>query len=143
VNAVDIHLGDREIPSGRRGSHGDPFGVEFTIALSVVRFRRKPTASAGRPRHFSHEPEDAIEFARVLGCPIRARASWSGWAMSRAALTFPLRRRDRFAKMARATAADILAVTRSSRARCSRFGVCWRLASPMTTRIGPWRDAWP
>jgi len=110
--AVDIHLDERENPIRVVvESHGDPFGVEFTIALSVIRFRQE-TDGELQVAHvsFSHEPEDAIEFARVLGCPIRARASWSGWAMSRAALDIPLRRRDpALRKWLERQAADILA----------------------------------
>jgi len=43
---------------------------------------------------FTHKPDDAADFARVLQCPVRTRASWNGWALSRATMAVPLRRRD-------------------------------------------------
>ena len=71
------------------------FEAELTIALSVVRFANE---TDGRMQaayvSFSHEPDDAAEYARVLKCPVRTRASWSGWALARDAMGLPLRRRD-------------------------------------------------
>jgi len=43
---------------------------------------------------FTHDPRDIMEYQRVFGCPIRARASWTGWALSKSAMQVPLRRRD-------------------------------------------------
>lgn len=76
-------------------SPGDPFGVELTVSLSVIRFRgetdnRLKVAGVS----FRHEPEEASEFAKCLGAPVRTRSSWNGWMLSRAALQLPMRRRD-------------------------------------------------
>ena len=72
-----------------------PFETELTISLSVLRFAAE---TDGRMRaayvSFRHEPDDAAEYARVLNCPVRTRASWSGWALARDTLRVPLRRRD-------------------------------------------------
>ena len=72
-----------------------PFEVELTISLSVLRFADE---TAGRMKaayvSFRHEPDDAAEYARLLKCPVRTRASWSGWALARDAMRVPLRRRD-------------------------------------------------
>jgi AraC-like DNA-binding protein len=73
----------------------DPFTVELTISLSVLRFRRE---TEGRlpvvAISFRHQPDDVAEFERALGCSVHAKASWSGWALAREGLGLPLRRRD-------------------------------------------------
>src|SRR6266540_925605 len=71
------------------------FETELTVALSVLRFRRE-TDEQLQAAHasFTHEPDDVAEYAEVLGCPIRVRASWNGWVLSKAAMSLPLRRRD-------------------------------------------------
>jgi len=71
------------------------FESELTVALSLLRFRREADEQL-RAEHacFTHQPDDVAEYAEVLGCPIRVRASWSGWALSRARMSLPLRRRD-------------------------------------------------
>lgn len=76
-------------------SGGDPFGAELTISLSVVRFMRE-TDDQLKAAYvaFTHDPDDVSEYARVLGCPIRAGASSNAWAVSKEALRLPLRRRD-------------------------------------------------
>jgi AraC-like DNA-binding protein len=43
---------------------------------------------------FTHRPDDLAEFERVLGCPVKASASWNGVAFSRRSWRLPLRRRD-------------------------------------------------
>jgi AraC-like DNA-binding protein len=91
-------------------SRGD-FETELTVALSILRLRREADDRL-RPIHasFTHEPEDASEYARVLGCPIRARASWSGWALSKSAMSLPLNRRDpALRRWLERQAADVLA----------------------------------
>jgi AraC-like DNA-binding protein len=71
------------------------FETELTVSLSVVRFTRE-TDDAFRAAHvsFIHEPDDAADYARALRCPIRVKAAWSGFALSKAAMNLPLRRRD-------------------------------------------------
>ena len=43
---------------------------------------------------FTHQPDDISEIERLLGCPVRSRASWAGLAVPREAWQLPLRRRD-------------------------------------------------
>ena len=72
-----------------------PFFTELTLSLCVVRFIRE-TDDRFRASHvsFTHEPDDVAEYARVLRCRIRAKASWNGVVVPKAALDLPLRRRD-------------------------------------------------
>jgi AraC-like DNA-binding protein len=74
---------------------GEPLLVEMTVAMCVVRCGSEVDGDL-RVSHvsFSHEPEDAAEFAAVLRCPVKTRASWSGWSTTRACLRLPMRRRD-------------------------------------------------
>jgi len=73
-------------------AHG-AFEVELTVSLSVLRLKRE-TGGRLQPLHasFKHEPDDIVEYSTVLGCPIRVRASWDGWALSKTAMTLPLER---------------------------------------------------
>jgi len=63
--------------------------------MSLLRFARE-TYGRMKPvcASFTHEPKDIAEFERVLQCPIRTRASWNGWELSRSAMLVSLRRRD-------------------------------------------------
>ena len=88
-----------------------PFETELTVSLSIVRFMRE-TDDQLRADHvcFTHEPDDLADYARVLQCAVRARASWSGWALSKASMQIPLRRRDPSLRIwLERQAADILA----------------------------------
>jgi AraC-like DNA-binding protein len=71
------------------------FGVEYSVAVGVLQIRAETEA---RVRFecvsFIHQPDDVSEFERVLGCPVRAGASWSGLAMPRESWQMPLRRKD-------------------------------------------------
>lgn len=73
----------------------NPFDCEYGIALCILHLREE-TEDRFRAEHvsFAHTPDDAAEIERVLGCPVRANASWNGWTMSRDAWKCPLRRRD-------------------------------------------------
>ena len=71
------------------------FETELTVSLSVVRFMRETDDQLRASSvSFTHEPDDLADFARQLQCPVRARASWNGWALSKDAMRIPLRRRD-------------------------------------------------
>jgi AraC-like DNA-binding protein len=72
-----------------------PLFTELTLSLCVIRFMRE-TDDQFRAEHvsFTHEPDDVIEYAKVLRCPIRVRASWNGVAIAKRTLEIPLRRRD-------------------------------------------------
>ncbi|HXY52088.1 MAG TPA: AraC family transcriptional regulator ligand-binding domain-containing protein [Terriglobales bacterium] len=69
--------------------------AEFSIALDVLHFR-KETGGRFQPEwvSFAHQPEDQLEIEGILGCPIRAHASWNGLAISGDAWRQPLLRRD-------------------------------------------------
>lgn len=71
------------------------FETELTVSLSLLRFK-KETDGRLHPQYvsFTHEPDDVVEYAAVLGCPVRVRASWNGWAMSKADMSLALKRRD-------------------------------------------------
>jgi AraC-like DNA-binding protein len=87
------------------------FETELTVALSILRLKREADDRL-RPVHasFTHEPEDASGYAEVLGCPIRVRASWNGWALSKSAMSLPLNRRDpALRRWLERQAADVLA----------------------------------
>jgi len=71
------------------------FEAELTVALSLLRTRQEAGVEL-RPTYasFTHEPHDVAEYADAFGCPIRVRASWNGWALSKASMGIPLSRRD-------------------------------------------------
>jgi AraC-like DNA-binding protein len=72
-----------------------PFDSELTVSLCVIRFNRETDGQMKAAyASFTHEPDDVADFARGLQCPVHTRASWNGWALSRAAMAVPLRRRD-------------------------------------------------
>jgi len=73
----------------------DPFTVELTVSLSVLRLSRE----SGDQLHiericFRHEPEDASAFRSALHCEVETQSSWSGLALTRQAWKLPLRRHD-------------------------------------------------
>lgn len=72
-----------------------PLFTELALSLCVIRFARE-TGGQFRAEHlsFAHEPDDVAEYARVLGCRIRSKASWNGIVIAKSALALPLRRRD-------------------------------------------------
>jgi AraC-like DNA-binding protein len=73
----------------------DPFTVELTVSLSVLRMMRESGDQFRATRVcFRHGPEDVSEFEAVLRCEVDSRSSWSGFALSREAWRLPLRRRD-------------------------------------------------
>ena len=71
------------------------FVTELTVSLCVIRFMRETDAQF-RAAHvsFTHEPDDVVEYSRVLRCHIDAKASWNGVVIPREAIALPLRRRD-------------------------------------------------
>jgi AraC-like DNA-binding protein len=68
---------------------------EFGIALTLLHLREE-AGEAFRPSYisFQHMPEDTAEIEEMFGCPVRARADWNGFALSRSTWNLPLRRRD-------------------------------------------------
>jgi AraC-like DNA-binding protein len=73
----------------------DPFTVELTVSLSVLRMIRESGEQFRATRIcFRHEPEDASEFEHVLRSRVQSRSVWSGFVLTREAWRLPLRRRD-------------------------------------------------
>ena len=72
-----------------------PFETELCVSLSLLRLVRE-TDGRLKPAYacFTHEPKDIREYQRVFGCPVRARASWNGWAFPKSGMRVPLRRSD-------------------------------------------------
>src|SRR5262245_41531471 len=74
---------------------GPAFTSEYSASLMVLHFREETGGRfAAASIHFTHRPDDAREFERVLGCRVETGAAWNGVAISRAAWALPLRRRD-------------------------------------------------
>jgi len=71
------------------------FETELCVSLSLLRFTHE-TDGRMKPAYacFTHEPKDIMEYQRVFGCPVRACASWNGWALSKSAMRVTLRRSD-------------------------------------------------
>jgi AraC-like DNA-binding protein len=81
----------RLILDGRR----DAFGVEYTTSLIVLHLREETGDRFGALGvSFTHDPGDAAEFERLLGCAVHGGASWSGLSIAREAWGLPMRRRD-------------------------------------------------
>jgi AraC-like DNA-binding protein len=73
----------------------EPFAAEYTTAIAVHHLRDE-TAQRLRVSYVSlmREPDDRLDLERLLGCPVRAPATWTGIDFPRDAMTTPLRRRD-------------------------------------------------
>jgi AraC-like DNA-binding protein len=73
----------------------DPFTVELTVSLSVLRFSRESGDRFQVERIcFRHEPEDVSAFESALRSEVETQSSWSGLALTRESWHLPLRRRD-------------------------------------------------
>jgi AraC-like DNA-binding protein len=72
-----------------------PESTEFNVVFNVNHLRAETGSRlAFEYASFTHEPDDVSEIERMLGCPVRTRASWAGLALKREAWELPLRRRD-------------------------------------------------
>jgi len=71
-----------------------PFAIEFDAALMVLHFRNEADGPFTAALSFQHALDDAAAFARVLGCPVNANATWSGVSMPGETWRLPWRRRD-------------------------------------------------
>jgi len=94
--AIRLAFGDMEdiIRVSIEGTD-DPFLVELTVSLSVLRMICESGGHFQATRVcFRHEPEDVREFEDVLRCGVASGSSWSGFALTREAWRLPLRRRD-------------------------------------------------
>jgi AraC-like DNA-binding protein len=73
----------------------DPFTVELTVSLSVLRLRGESGDQLRLQRLcFRHQPDDASAFGSTLQCEVETQCSWSGFALTRDAWQLPLRRSD-------------------------------------------------
>jgi len=73
----------------------DPFTVELTVSLSLLRLTRESGDQLQVARIcFRQEPDDASAFQSVLHSEVETQSSWSGFALTREAWQLPLRRRD-------------------------------------------------
>jgi AraC-like DNA-binding protein len=91
--AIRIH--DRDDPPRMVVDSASPFWIEFTVALSIFRFRRETgNELASSFVSLRHQPDDVADLVELLRCPVRTGAAWTGWALTREALRLPLRRRD-------------------------------------------------
>jgi AraC-like DNA-binding protein len=76
-------------------SGSNPFGAEYSATLMVRHLRAEAEGPAtAECVSFTHRPDDAAEFSRVLGCRVDAPASWTGVTFDRRSWKRPLRRRD-------------------------------------------------
>jgi AraC-like DNA-binding protein len=76
-------------------TRGNAFGAELDVSLPLFHFRRETGGRLVVPYvSFAHRPDDVAEFERMLGCPVRAEASWSGFTIARESWRLPLLRRD-------------------------------------------------
>jgi AraC-like DNA-binding protein len=93
---IDFEICEEEFPARvRMSSPGNPFGIEYSVCLDVLHFRRETEGRidfAGVS--LMHEPDDAAALERALGCPVHTRASWNGVAIPKASWRLPLKRRD-------------------------------------------------
>ena len=71
-----------------------PFAIEFDAALMVLHLRNEADGVFAASLSFAHTLDDAAEFARILGCPVKANAAWSGISVPQQTWRLPLRRRD-------------------------------------------------
>jgi len=93
---IQIDIDDRDDPV-RVAFTGLPgaFGFEFELTLCALHLREE---TDGRLRVqsicFAHEPDDASEIERIVGCPVQGNGSWNGLVVERDTWTLPFRRRD-------------------------------------------------
>jgi AraC-like DNA-binding protein len=73
---------------------GVDFAVQYAIALAF-RHLRGETNDRFTAEYvtFMRLPDDPVEFARTVGCPVRS-SGWNGFVMSPAACQLPMRRGD-------------------------------------------------
>ncbi len=90
---MELHDGEDPVRVAFVG--GGPRVSEYSIALGMFHLKEE---TGGRftatDIYLEHQPDDGIEMARVLGCPVHAHASWSGMRVPAASWQLPLRRRD-------------------------------------------------
>ena len=92
--SVEIHDADVPVRVVYVGIQ-DAFCAEFEVALAMLHLRREAGPGLrAEYASFSHTPDDVAEIEQTLGCPVRTKAEWIGFAISRRIWQLPLRRRD-------------------------------------------------
>jgi AraC-like DNA-binding protein len=88
-----------------------PASAEYSVALAN-RFMREEAEGPVTFAYvaFVHEPDDAADIERLIGCPVRTRASWAGTAVTREVWQVPLKRRDRVLRGVLESQADTIAL---------------------------------
>jgi AraC-like DNA-binding protein len=83
---------------------------QYSVAMTVLHLRREAPGLRAELASFTDAVEDEAAYETTLGCPVRANASWSGFALSARAWSLPLRRRDpALQSVLERHAADVLA----------------------------------
>jgi AraC-like DNA-binding protein len=73
---------------------GVAFAVQYSVALALRHLRNETDGRlAAEYVTFMQPPDDPDEYARSVGCPVRA-AGWAGFVLSSAAWRLPMRRGD-------------------------------------------------
>jgi AraC-like DNA-binding protein len=73
---------------------GADFAVEYAVALALRHLRDETDGRLTADYvTFTKPPDDPDEYARAVGCPVRA-AGWAGFVLSPAAWRMPMRRGD-------------------------------------------------
>jgi AraC-like DNA-binding protein len=92
LDVCDAGSGEIRVEMARGAA---PFSLEYVSSLMILHLRAETEgrfAVAGM--NFQHTPDDVTAFERILGCPVRSAAPWSGLVVSRDAWQLPLRKRD-------------------------------------------------
>jgi AraC-like DNA-binding protein len=91
----DVREDEEPIRVIARAGNDTSLAIEFTVSLTVFNLRKEAGLQL-TPEwvSFAHKPDDVSEIEQLLGCPVRAEASWSGLAFSKEAWQLPFRRRD-------------------------------------------------
>jgi len=112
----------------------DLFSAQYTLGI-VIHHMREETEHRLHVSYVSltQEPEDRRDLERLLGCPVRAPAAWSGIEFPRDAMRQPLRRRD---PVLRRVLEGGASASTTARRQSGDDTVAARVSAALTTRIG-------
>src|SRR5690242_2841102 len=94
-NGIDFvfHTGDDPVRVEIVGNV--PLNIEFDVAIGIIHMRNETRGRFGAvAASIAHPVDDVDDYARVLGCPVRAPAGWSGWLIAPEIWRLPMPRRD-------------------------------------------------
>jgi AraC-like DNA-binding protein len=108
-----------------------PFSDEYLASLMILHLRSETDGrfAAGNVS-FQHTPDDPAAFEVILGCPVRAAASWSGVSVPLDAWRLPLRRRDPILRQVLESQADEILARLPT-----RTGVAFDVQRALTSRV--------